>query len=293
MFPHLKTLKGRTLITSDGTTILGADDKAGIAEILTMVERMNKENISHGPLCIAFTPDEETGTGAAHFDVDKFGADFAYTLDGDTENEIQYENFNACGALVEFHGVSVHPGSSKDTMVNASLVAMEFDSMLPKGETPRDTEGYEGFYHLLNMEGECALAKLHYIIRDHDVEKFNQRKEIMKQITDDLNKKWGKGTVVLTLKDQYRNMREVIAQHMHLINNAKKACETVRLTPQCLPIRGGTDGCQLSFRGLPCPNLGTGGHAYHGPYEHITVEGMDKAVEMITELVKIYSIQYK
>ena len=276
MFPHLKTLKGRTLITSDGTTILGADDKAGIAEILTMVERMNKENISHGPLCIAFTPD-----------------DFAYTLDGDTENEIQYENFNACGALVEFHGVSVHPGSSKDTMVNASLVAMEFDSMLPKGETPRDTEGYEGFYHLLNMEGECALAKLHYIIRDHDVEKFNQRKEIMKQITDDLNKKWGKGTVVLTLKDQYRNMREVIAQHMHLINNAKKACETVRLTPQCLPIRGGTDGCQLSFRGLPCPNLGTGGHAYHGPYEHITVEGMDKAVEMITELVKIYSIQYK
>ena len=237
--------------------------------------------------------DGETGTGAAHFDVDKFGADFAYTLDGDTENEIQYENFNACGALVEFHGVSVHPGSSKDTMVNASLVAMEFDSMLPKGETPRDTEGYEGFYHLLNMEGECALAKLHYIIRDHDVEKFNQRKEIMKQITDDLNKKWGKGTVVLTLKDQYRNMREVIAQHMHLINNAKKACETVRLTPQCLPIRGGTDGCQLSFRGLPCPHLGTGGHAYHGPYEHITVEGMDKAVEMITELVKIYSIQYK
>ena len=165
--------------------------------------------------------------------------------------------------------------------------------MLPNGETPRDTEGYEGFYHLLNMEGECALAKLHYIIRDHDVEKFNQRKEIMKQITDDLNKKWGKGTVVLTLKDQYRNMREVIAQHMHLIDNAKKACETVRLTPQCLPIRGGTDGCQLSFRGLPCPNLGTGGHAYHGPYEHITVEGMDKAVDMITELVKIYSIQYK
>nr|WP_288699213.1 peptidase T [uncultured Dorea sp.] len=293
MFPHLKTLKGRTLITSDGTTILGADDKAGIAEILTMVERMNKENISHGPLCIAFTPDEETGTGAAHFDVDKFGADFAYTLDGDTENEIQYENFNACGALVEFHGVSVHPGSSKDTMVNASLVAMEFDSMLPKGETPRDTEGYEGFYHLLNMEGECALAKLHYIIRDHDVEKFNQRKEIMKQITDDLNKKWGKGTVVLTLKDQYRNMREVIAQHMHLIDNAKKACETVGLIPECLPIRGGTDGCQLSFRGLPCPNLGTGGHAYHGPYEHITVEGMDKAVEMITELVKIYSTQCK
>lgn len=178
-------------------------------------------------------------------------------------------------------------------MVNASLVAMEFDSMLPKGETPRDTEGYEGFYHLLSMEGECALAKLHYIIRDHDAEKFEQRKKVMKQITDDLNQKWGDGTVMLTLKDQYRNMSEIIAQHMHLIDNAKKACETVGLTPQCLPIRGGTDGCQLSFRGLPCPNLGTGGHAYHGPYEHITVEGMEKAVDMITELVKIYSTQCK
>ena len=168
------------MITSDGTTILGADDKAGIAEILTLIERLNEENIPHGPLCVAFTPDEETGTGAAHFDIDKFGADFAYTLDGDTENEIQYENFNACSASIEFHGVSVHPGSSKDTMVNASLVAMEFDSMLPKGETPRDTEGYEGFYHLLSMEGECALAKLHYIIRDHDAKKFEQRKKVMK-----------------------------------------------------------------------------------------------------------------
>lgn len=293
MFPHLKNLKGRTLITSDGTTILGADDKAGIAEILTLIERLNEENIPHGPLCVAFTPDEEIGTGAAHFDIDKFGADFAYTLDGDTENEIQYENFNACSASIEFYGVSVHPGSSKDTMVNASLVAMEFDSMLPKGETPRDTEGYEGFYHLLSMEGECALAKLHYIIRDHDAEKFEQRKKVMKQITDDLNQKWGDGTVILTLKDQYRNMSEIIAQHMHLIDNAKKACEKVGLTPQCLPIRGGTDGCQLSFRGLPCPNLGTGGHAYHGPYEHITVEGMEKAVDMITELVKIYSTQCK
>ena len=292
-FPHLPFLAGRTLITTDGTTVLGADDKAGIAEILTLIERLNEQNIPHGPLCVAFTPDEETGTGAAHFDIDKFGADFAYTLDGDTENEIQYENFNACSASIEFHGVSVHPGSSKDTMVNASLVAMEFDSMLPKGETPRDTEGYEGFYHLLSMEGECALAKLHYIIRDHDAEKFEQRKKVMKQITDDLNQKWGDGTVILTLKDQYRNMSEIIAQHMHLIDNAKKACEKVGLTPQCLPIRGGTDGCQLSFRGLPCPNLGTGGHAYHGPYEHITVEGMEKAVDMITELVKIYSTQCK
>ena len=292
-FPELLDHQGEDLIVTDGKTLLGADDKAGIAEILTLIERLNEENIPHGPLCVAFTPDEETGTGAAHFDIDKFGADFAYTLDGDTENEIQYENFNACSASIEFHGVSVHPGSSKDTMVNASLVAMEFDSMLPKGETPRDTEGYEGFYHLLSMEGECALAKLHYIIRDHDAEKFEQRKKVMKQITDDLNQKWGDGTVILTLKDQYRNMSEIIAQHMHLIDNAKKACEKVGLTPQCLPIRGGTDGCQLSFRGLPCPNLGTGGHAYHGPYEHITVEGMEKAVDMITELVKIYSTQCK
>ena len=292
-FPYLAELKGRTLITTDGTTLLGADDKAGIAEILTVAEEIIKEGLPHGKICIGFTPDEEIGTGAAHFDIDKFGADFAYTLDGDTENEIQYENFNACSASIEFHGVSVHPGSSKDTMVNASLVAMEFDSMLPKGETPRDTEGYEGFYHLLSMEGECALAKLHYIIRDHDAEKFEQRKKVMKQITDDLNQKWGDGTVILTLKDQYRNMSEIIAQHMHLIDNAKKACETVGLTPQCLPIRGGTDGCQLSFRGLPCPNLGTGGHAYHGPYEHVTVESMEKAVDMITELVKIYSTQCK
>ena len=249
----------------------------------TVIRAANIPPIQHS----AVTASCDSGTSTCT------GADFAYTLDGDTENEIQYENFNACSASIEFHGVSVHPGSSKDTMVNASLVAMEFDSMLPKGETPRDTEGYEGFYHLLSMEGECALAKLHYIIRDHDAEKFEQRKKVMKQITDDLNQKWGDGTVILTLKDQYRNMSEIIAQHMHLIDNAKKACEKVGLTPQCLPIRGGTDGCQLSFRGLPCPNLGTGGHAYHGPYEHITVEGMEKAVYMITELVKIYSTQCK
>ena len=288
-FPHLAELKGRTLITSDGTTILGADDKAGIAEILTMIERIQTEKLPHGTICVAFTPDEEIGMGAEHFDLEQFGAEYAYTLDGDSEGEIQYENFNACSASIEFHGVSVHPGSSKDTMVNASLVAMEFDSMLPKGETPRDTEGYEGFYHLLSMEGECALAKLHYIIRDHDAEKFEQRKKVMKQITDDLNQKWGDGTVILTLKDQYRNMSEIIAQHMHLIDNAKKACEKVGLTPQCLPIRGGTDGCQLSFRGLPCPNLGTGGHAFHGPYEHISVEGMEKSVEILLALIKEYT----
>ena len=288
-FPHLPSLAERTLITTDGTTVLGADDKAGIAEILTLIERLNEENIPHGPLCVAFTPDEETGTGAAHFDIDKFGADFAYTLDGDTENEIQYENFNACSASIEFHGVSVHPGSSKDTMVNASLVAMEFDSMLPKGETPRDTEGYEGFYHLISMQGEVGEAKLNYIVRDHDKNGFEERKKTLRLIEKNLNAKWGEGTVTLKITDQYLNMKEIVEEHMHLIDHAKKACEAAGVAPLILPIRGGTDGCQLSFKGLPCPNLGTGGHAFHGPYEHISVEGMEKSVELLLALIQEYT----
>ena len=289
MFPHLSTLKGRTLITSDGTTILGADDKAGIAEIMTIIEYLNDNTIPHGSLCIAFTPDEEIGMGPAHFDVKKFGADFAYTLDGDTEGEIQYENFNAARAVVEFTGVNVHPGSSKNTMVNAALVAMEFNSMLPPAATPRDTEDYEGFYHLVSMSGEVAEAELHYIVRDHDKDLFEAKKKTLKLIEKDMNEKWGEGTVTLTISEQYRNMAEIISTCMHLIDNAKKACENADVTPLVLPIRGGTDGCQLSFKGLPCPNLGTGGHAYHGPYEHITVEGMDKSVDVVTELVKLYA----
>ena len=291
-FEHLKDFKGRTLITTDGSTLLGADDKAGIAEIMTAIEIIQKENIPHGKISIGFNPDEEIGTGAHNFDVKKFAADFAYTVDGGLEGQIEYENFNASSALFEIKGINVHPGSAKDIMVNSQLIAMEINSMIPN-ETPANTEGYEGFYHLIESLGTVEYSKLNYIVRDHDAEKFEQRKKVMKQITDDLNQKWGDGTVILTLKDQYRNMSEIIAQHMHLIDNAKKACEKVGLTPQCLPIRGGTDGCQLSFRGLPCPNLGTGGHAYHGPYEHITVEGMEKAVDMITELVKIYSTQCK
>ena len=290
MFPHLSTLKGRTLITSDGTTILGADDKAGIAEIMTIIEHLNDNTIPHGPLCIAFTPDEEIGMGPAHFNVKKFGADFAYTLDGDTEGEIQYENFNAAKAVVEFTGVNVHPGSSKNTMVNAALVAMEFNSMLPSADTPRDTEDYEGFYHLVSMSGEVAEAELHYIVRDHDKDLFEAKKKTLKLIEKDMNEKWGEGTVTLTISEQYRNMAEIIATCMHLIDNAKKACENADVAPLVLPIRGGTDGCQLSFKGLPCPNLGTGGHAYHGPYEHITVEGMDKSVDVVTELVKLYAM---
>lgn len=289
IFPHLASLKGRTLITSDGTTVLGADDKAGIAEILTMIERVQKENVPHGKLCVAFTPDEEIGTGASHFNVKEFGADYAYTMDGDTEGEIQYENFNACKACFDIKGFNVHPGSSKDAMINASLVAIEINNMLPGCETPRGTEEYEGFYHLVSMSGECASAQLNYIVRDHDKNLFEARKKTLSLIAKDLNEKWGEGTVTLTITEQYKNMAEIIAGCMHLIDSAKIACEAADVTPLVIPIRGGTDGCQLSFKGLPCPNLGTGGHAYHGPYEHITVEGMDKSVDVMMELVKLYA----
>ena len=289
MFPHLETLKGRTLITSDGTTVLGGDDKAGIAEIMTLLERLEEEKIPHGPLSIAFTPDEEIGCGADHFDVEKFGAEFGYTLDGDTEGGIEYENFNACSAKVNFAGVNVHPGTSKDTMINAALVAMEFDSMLPKNNTPRDTEGYEGFFHLCKMTGDVAEASLSYIIRDHDAKTFDERQNAMKEIAKSLNEKWGEGTVKLEITEQYRNMAEVIETCPHLIENAKKACERANVTPIVAPIRGGTDGARLSFMGLPCPNLGTGGHAFHGPYEHISAEGMDMATDVAVEIVKIYA----
>ena len=289
IFKHLPGLAGRTLITSDGTTILGADDKAGIAEILTLIERLQTENIPHGPISVAFTPDEEIGTGASGFNVEQFGAKYGYTLDGDTEGEIQYENFNACKARFDIQGFSVHPGSSKDTMINACLVAMEINSLLPGMETPRGTEDYEGFFHLTDMSGDCAKAQLNYIVRDHDKNFFEARKNTLRLIEKNLNAKWGEGTVTLTITEQYKNMAEIIDGCMHLIDNAKKAAEAAGIEPQVIPIRGGTDGCQLSFKGLPCPNLGTGGHAYHGPYEHITVEGMDKSVDMIVELVKIYA----
>lgn len=288
-FKHLPSLKGRTLITTDGTTVLGADDKAGIAEILTLIERLNEEQIPHGPLAVAFTPDEEIGTGASGFDVEHFGAQYAYTLDGGTEGEIQYESFNACKAHFDIRGFSVHPGSSKDTMINACLVAMEINAMLPGMETPRGTEDYEGFFHLCGMSGDCAGAQLDYIVRDFDKNFFEARKRTLRLIEKNLNEKWGEGTVTLTITEQYQNMAEIISGCMHLVDNAVKAAEAVGVTPLTIPIRGGTDGSQLSFMGLPCPNLGTGGHAFHGPYEHITVEGMDKTVELITELVKIYA----
>ena len=288
-FPHLASLKGRTLITSDGTTILGADDKAGIAEILTMIEYITANNIEHPAICVAFTPDEEIGTGISLFDIDLFDADFAYTLDGSTEGNLQYENFNAASASFDIHGVSVHPGSAKDTMINACLLAMEINNQLPKHETPRDTAGYEGFYHLVHIAGDCGSAHMDYIISDLDNSEFQNRKNRLLSIAEQLNAKWGAGTVELCITDQYYNMKDIIEQNIHLIENAKSACERVGLIPNVSPIRGGTDGCHLSFRGLPCPDIGTGAHAYHGPYEHISVQSMDKVVDMVIELVKIYS----
>ena len=288
MFPHLSSLKGRTLITSDGTTILGADDKAGIAEIMTMIEHLNNANIAHGQISVAFTPDEEIGMGADNFDVKKFGADYAYTLDGDTEGEIQFENFNAGRAVVKFTGVNVHPGSSKDTMVNAALVAMEFNSMLPAADTPRNTEDYEGFFHLDAINGNVSTAMLDYIIRDHDAASYDYRVKMMEHITKILNEKWGEGTVKLTITEQYRNMKEIINACMELIDCATAACKECGIPALITPIRGGTDGARLSFMGLPCPNLGTGGHAFHGPYEHITAEGMDIAVEVGLKIIELF-----
>lgn len=288
-FPHLPTLKGRTLITSDGNTILGVDDKAGVAEIMTVVERLMAGAIPHGQICVAFTPDEEIGIGSHSFNVPDFDADLAYTLDGGCEGEIEYENFNACSASFEVEGFSVHPGSAKDTMKNASLIAMEINSMLPSAQTPRDTDGYEGFFHLLDMSGDVGQAKLNYIVRDHNADVLEARKDTLRHIEKIINAKWGEGTVKLTIKDEYRNMAEIIRTCMHLVDNAKQAIENVGITPVISPARGGTDGSYLSFHGLPCPNLGTGGYAYHGPYEHTTAEGMDLATDIIMELISLYA----
>ena len=289
VFPHLSELKGRTLITSDGTTILGADDKAGIAEIMTMVEELKKRDIPHGQISIGFTPDEEVGQGADLFDVPGFGAEFAYTVDGGREGEIEYENFNASGAKIKITGFNVHPGSSKDTMINAAEVACEIQSLLPEKENPRYTEGYEGFYHLTGMKGDVACAEMEYIIRDHDAEKFAAKEAYLREVAEKMNQKYGKGTVELEIHEQYRNMAEKIQPCFHLSENAQEAARRAGIQPQVLPVRGGTDGARLSYMGLPCPNLGTGGYACHGPYEHVTAEGMDQTVELLLELVKIYS----
>ena len=289
VFPSLNSLVGRTLITTDGTTLLGADDKAGIAEIMTLVEILTKNGIPHGPIRVAFTPDEEIGEGADHFDVAGFDADFAYTVDGGAEGSMEYENFNAAGAKFKINGVNVHPGSAKGTMRNASLVAMEINAMLPAAEVPSMTEGYEGFFHLTDMVGNVEAATLSYIVRDHDAESFERRCALLRDIEAKINERYGSGTVTLTLKEQYRNMKEKILPYMHLVENAKEAARLAGAEPTVEPIRGGTDGARLSFMGLPCPNLGTGGYAFHGPFEHISAEGMDTATEILLNLVKIYS----
>lgn len=286
-FPSLASLARRTLITTDGTTLLGADDKAGIAEILTAVEQLIASGKPHGDIWVGFTPDEEVGNGAELFDLDYFKADFAYTLDGDYEGEVAYENFNAASALFTITGVNVHPGEAKDIMVNAALVACELQSMLPEAETPAHTEGREGFYHLTDMKGDVASATLSYIVRDHDRQTFLARLDKLRSLEAALNQKYGEGTVSLVIKESYSNMLEVIEKHPYVVDIAKKAISETGLSPLSRPVRGGTDGARLSFMGLPCPNLGTGGYGFHGPYEHISVEGMETAVRVVLGIIAI------
>ena len=288
-FPELSDHVGEDLIVTDGHTLLGADDKAGIAEIMQLLEILITEKIPHGQISVAFTPDEECGSGAAHFDFDTFDAEVAYTLDGDGEGEIQYQNFNACEAKFEINGKNVHPGSAKDVMINAVLIAADINNMLPRFEIPRHTEQYEGFYHLLSIHGDEGHAVSEYIIRDHDSASFEARRNTLRHIEKILNELWGEGTVTLTLTDEYQNMECIIKDHMYLIDYAREACAKANVPEDISPIRGGTDGCKLSFKGLPCPNLGTGGHGYHGPLEHVTIEGMEAAVRVIVELVKIFA----
>ncbi|MEI0567375.1 peptidase T [Brachyspira pulli] len=289
-FPSLNKYIGNDLIVTDGTTLLGADDKAGIAEIMTMAETiMNNPNIEHGEIKIAFTPDEEIGSGIEYFDVEKFNADFAYTVDGGELGEIEYENFNAASCKITVNGVNVHPGYSKNKMKNAILLAMEFNSMLPPEQKPQYTEKYEGFYHLGYIEGTEEKTKLEYIIRDHDFEKFNQKKEFVKDIINFLNKKYCNNTFVLELKDTYFNMKEKILPNMHLIDNAKKAFNECGVQEKIVPIRGGTDGARLSFRGLPCPNLSTGGENAHSRFEYVPVQSLEKMTEVLLKIINIYA----
>lgn len=288
-FPYMAGLKGQTLITTDGSTLLGGDDKAGIAEIMTALEQIQAGKLPHGKLCIGFTPDEEIGEGADNFDVKGFGAQYAFTMDGGPVGEIEYQNFNAANAVVTVHGFSVHPGSAKDLMVNAQNVAMEFHSMLPAAQRPEHTEGSEGFFHLTSMVGDVTTARLGYIVRDHDRQKFVDRKLLMEQIARFLNVKYGEGTVEVELHDSYYNMEEKILPHFHLIENAKKAHQMVEVQPLIQPIRGGTDGARLSFEGLPCPNLGTGTYNMHGVCEFVSADQMDQAVQVILNLVGLYA----
>ena len=285
-FESLNRYVGKKLIVTDGTTLLGADDKAGVAEIITAVEYLvNHPEIRHGRIAVGITPDEEVGAGADHFDIPGFGAAVAYTVDGDELGELEYENFNAAGAKITVHGLNIHPGEAKNKMKNAALIAVELAGMLPAAETPAHTEGYEGFYHLCGLEGDETTAHLEYIIRDHDREKFEERKRTMERVCAYLNDKYGAGTVVLELRDQYYNMKSQIEPHMYLIHRAKAAFRKAGVEPKEVAIRGGTDGARLSYEGLPCPNLSTGGVNFHGPMEYIPVESMESMVEVLVHLV--------
>ena len=284
-YPNLKNHIGKHLIVTDGTTLLGADDKAGVAEIMTAAEQILKRGGRHATLKIGFTPDEEIGSGADHFDVKGFGADYAYTADGGPVGEIEYENFNAAGAEVLFHGRNIHPGSAKNAMVNSQYIAMEFQSLLPIHQRPEATEGYEGFFHLMDMKGEVELTRLRYIIRDHDMGKFEEKKAVMTAAAGFLNAKYGQGTVELTIRDSYFNMKKCIEPVMYVVERAKKAMAAVGMNPREVPIRGGTDGARLSYEGLPCPNLCTGGENYHGRFEYIPVEDMELCVKMLVEIL--------
>lgn len=286
-FESLNNYIGKTLITTDGTTLLGADDKAGIAEIVTAAEfLLANPDIKHSKIAIAFTPDEEIGRGAHHFDVKKFGAEWAYTMDGGEIGELEYENFNASGAVVKIHGLSVHPGYAYGKMMNAALLATEFINMLPANETPATTKGFEGFYHLMDMKADVSEATLQYIIRDHDDEKFEARNKLITAKVEEFNKKYGKNTAEIEIKEQYRNMKQQFEGKMHIVDIAEQALKDANIEPNIKAIRGGTDGAQLSFMGLPCPNIFAGGLNFHGPYEYVPLESMEKAVEVIINIAK-------
>ena len=285
--PNLPKLKGHTLVTTDGTTVLGADDKAGIAAIMTACERILAEGRPHGAIAVCFTPDEEVGHGASLLDLERFGADFAYTVDGGELDEINFETFNAASAKWEIRGFNIHPGSAKDKMINASLVAMEINAMLPAGAVPEKTENYEGFFHLTDMSGTVEKAELGYILRDHDANGLAEKEKLMRLIEKQINEKYGAGTARLTIREQYRNMAEKLSAHMEIVELAEKAIRAIGLEPVRVPIRGGTDGSQLSFRGLLCPNIGTGGYACHGPYEHTSAENLDGAARLVEAIVDL------
>jgi tripeptide aminopeptidase len=289
-FPELLNYKGKTLITTDGSTLLGADDKAGVAEIMTAIEYLVQHpDIPHGPIRVGFTPDEEVGRGADHFDVEVFNADFAYTLDGGEIGDLNYENFNAAGAEIIVQGRSVHPGSAKNKMVNAMMVAIELAQMLPDRERPEYTEDYEGFFHLFEFEGGVDRARMVYIIRDHDLQKYNARIELLERSASTLNARYGAGTVELTIKEQYRNMKEKLLPQMHIVETAKEAMQALDIKPLIIPIRGGTDGSRLSYMGLLTPNIFTGGHNFHGNFEYICLESMESAVQVILKIIELYA----